>query len=103
MCHIDAIVAPTIPVAPPIVEQVKKSNSYKKYLGQMTQNTHPANLLEMCAITIPVGLDRSGMPIGLQLIARGGSEERLLALAFACEKVLGTARNRIGTPPRCSR
>ena len=103
MCHIDAIVAPTIPVAPPIVEQVKKSNSYKKNLGQMTQNTHPANLLEMCAITIPVGLDRSGMPIGLQLIARGGSEERLLALAFACEKVLGTARNRIGTPPRCSR
>ncbi len=102
MHHIDAIVAPTIPVIPPTVEQVEDSTSYKRYLGQMTQNTHPANLLEMCAITMPVGLDGIGMPVGLQFISRERCEERLLALAFACEKVLGTARNRIGTPPRCS-
>jgi Asp-tRNA(Asn)/Glu-tRNA(Gln) amidotransferase A subunit family amidase len=41
------------------------------------------------------------MPVGLQLIAGAGREERLLAVALACEKVLGTARQRLGAPPRC--
>ena len=51
---------------------------------------------------MPVALDGAGMPVGLQLIACGGREERLLAVALACEKVLGTARERLGTPPRCA-
>ena len=67
----------------------------------MTQNTHPVNLLELCAITMPVALDAVGMPVGLQLISCGGREERLLAVALACEKVLGTARQRLGVAPRC--
>jgi len=48
-----------------------------------------------------VALDGAGMPVGLQLIAAAGREERLLSVALAVEKVLGTARQRIGVPPRC--
>ena len=100
--HIDVLITPTVAVSPPTVEEVSDVETYKHHLGHMTQNTHPVNLLELCAITMPVALDGAGMPVGMQLIARGGSEERLLAVALACEKVLGTARQRLGTPPRCA-
>ena len=100
--HVDVLITPTLAVTPPTVEQVADLDSYKHYLGRMTQNTHPVNLLELCSITMPAALDSAGMPVGLQLISCGGREERLLAAALACEKVLGTARQRLGTPPRCA-
>ena len=65
----------------------------------MTRNTQPINLLACCAITLPVALDERGLPVGLQLVARGGQDERLLAAAMACERTLGTARERLGPPP----
>ncbi len=100
--HIDVLVTPTLVVTPPTVEQVADVDTYRRHLGQMTQNTHPVNLLELCAITLPVALDAAGMPVGLQLIACGGREERLLAVALACENILGTARQRLGVAPRCA-
>jgi hypothetical protein len=40
---------------------------------------------------MPVGRDRAGMPVGLQLTAPACAEERLLAIARAAERLLGTA------------
>ena len=51
---------------------------------------------------MPVGCDRAGMPVGLQLIAPAGAEERLVAIGLAAERVLGTAADRLGTPPLLS-
>jgi aspartyl-tRNA(Asn)/glutamyl-tRNA(Gln) amidotransferase subunit A len=48
---------------------------------------------------MPVGRDRAGMPVGLQLIAPARAEEKLLAIALAAERVLGTGADRLGTPP----
>jgi len=48
---------------------------------------------------MPVGRDSAGMPIGLQLTVPAHAEERLLAIALAAERVLGTAADRLGTPP----
>ena len=59
----------------------------------------PGNVLGICAITIPAGLDKSGMPVGLQLIALPNREEELISLALGIEKILGTPRDRLGTPP----
>ena len=42
-----------------------------------------------------------GMPVGLQLIAKGGDDERLVAIACAAERVLGTARDILGVPSMC--
>jgi Asp-tRNA(Asn)/Glu-tRNA(Gln) amidotransferase A subunit family amidase len=60
------------------------------------------NYLELCAITLPVGQDKAGMPVGLQLIAPSWAEEKLFAIALAVERVLGTATERFGTPPLLS-
>jgi aspartyl-tRNA(Asn)/glutamyl-tRNA(Gln) amidotransferase subunit A len=57
------------------------------------------NYLTMAGVTLPVGLDASGMPVGLQLLGQPGEEGALLALAQAAEGVLGTADDRLGQPP----
>jgi Asp-tRNA(Asn)/Glu-tRNA(Gln) amidotransferase A subunit family amidase len=48
---------------------------------------------------MPVGFDRAGMPVGLQLTAPAGAEQRLLAIGLAADQVLGTAADRLRTPP----
>ena len=84
---------------PPTAEAVSEDAIYREQVMKITRNAHPVNLLELCAITMPVGLDAAGMPVGLQLIGRGGTEERLLSTALAVEAVLGTGDARLGRPP----
>lgn len=45
-----------------------------------------ANFLGLPAVSVPVGLDRDGMPIGVQLIARGGADELALRAAREVEQ-----------------
>jgi aspartyl-tRNA(Asn)/glutamyl-tRNA(Gln) amidotransferase subunit A len=99
LAKVDVLLAPTVPISPPSLGEVASADSYAWANGMMTRNTQPINLLECCALTLPVALDKRGLPVGLQLIARRGQDERLLAAALACERALGTARERLGPPP----
>jgi aspartyl-tRNA(Asn)/glutamyl-tRNA(Gln) amidotransferase subunit A len=60
--------------------------------------TCPISMLGLCAITLPVGQDAAGMPVGLQLVAPGGQDEALLGAALAVERVVGGAPATIGRP-----
>jgi Asp-tRNA(Asn)/Glu-tRNA(Gln) amidotransferase A subunit family amidase len=44
------------------------------------------NFLGLPAITVPVGYDRGGLPVGLQFIGRPWSEATLLHLAYAAQE-----------------
>lgn len=46
----------------------------------------PANITGVPALTLPVGEDLDGMPIGLQLLARPHSESVLLRTGHALEQ-----------------
>jgi aspartyl-tRNA(Asn)/glutamyl-tRNA(Gln) amidotransferase subunit A len=63
------------------------------------RNTVVGNVLGLCGITLPVGLDASGMPVGLQLLGKHGSDAKLLSMACRIEKILGTSRQRLGIAP----
>jgi aspartyl-tRNA(Asn)/glutamyl-tRNA(Gln) amidotransferase subunit A len=84
------------------LSEIGDADSYLSTNRRIVRNTVAVNYLELCAITLPVGLDKAGMPVGLQLIAPAWAEERLLAIALAAEGVLGTATERLGTPPSLS-
>ena len=99
LADVDVIACPTLCLAPPRLADIRDSDSHWAANRKLTRNTVPANYLGLCAVTLPVGRDREGMPVGLQLTARGGQEERLLAIAWAAERVLGRANERIGAPP----
>jgi aspartyl-tRNA(Asn)/glutamyl-tRNA(Gln) amidotransferase subunit A len=96
---LDVIAAPTVPVTPPTVEEVSRIDAYRRVLMLALRNTCVANFMGLCALTIPVGLDKSGMPVGLQFYARPRDEERLLSVGLASERVLGTPRERLGAAP----
>ena len=100
--RVDALVAPTVPVTPPVMGAFDDLDTYRAINTTLQRNVYLVNLLGLCAITLPVALDRAGMPVGLQLIARPHTEERLLAVGLACERALGTAGARLGTPPLLS-
>lgn len=96
---IDVIASPTLCITPPLLSQIGDAQSYLDANRRIVRNTVAVNYLGLCGITLPVGLDRAGMPVGLQLIAPAWAEERLLAIALAAERVLGRAAERLGTPP----
>jgi Asp-tRNA(Asn)/Glu-tRNA(Gln) amidotransferase A subunit family amidase len=54
----------------------------------------PFSLLGLPAITIPAGLDRDGLPLGLQLVGAAFGEATVLQAAAWCERELGP-----GSPP----
>ena len=96
---VEVIATPTLCVTPPLMSEVKDAEGHGRVNRRLVRNTVGVNYLGLCALTMPVGLDRAGMPVGLQFIAPPGNEERLIAVALAAERVLGTSRDRLGRPP----
>lgn len=99
--EVDVIVCPTVPITPPPLADMGVIDTYRRLNLLSLRNTCVANFLGLCALSLPVGLDAAGMPVGMQLMAQAGQEERLLAVALALEGMLGTARERLGVPPLC--
>ena len=95
---VDVLAVPTAPITPPRLSDVEDPEEYKSKNLLSLSNTMPGNVLGICAVTLPAGLDRAGMPVGLQLIARPNREEDLIAIALGVERVLGTPRDRLGSP-----
>ncbi len=99
MTGFDAVVGPTIAITPPIVDDVADPKGYHRHNMATARNTSTVNMLDLCAVTMPVALDAAGMPVGLHIICPLGEDETALAIALSAEKVLGTARQRLGVPP----
>ncbi|KAL5071623.1 hypothetical protein RYX36_022510, partial [Vicia faba] len=53
----------------------------------LVRNSIAGNFLGLPAVTVPVGYDKLGLPIGLQFIGRPWSEATLIHLAFAMQTV----------------
>ena len=97
--QVDILAVPTAPITPPKLSEVEDSENYKTKNLLSLGNTMPGNVLGICAVTLPAGLDKAGMPVGLQLIAHPNREEDLIAIALGIEKVVGTPKDRLGSPP----
>ena len=98
--RIDLLATPTLPISPPPLAALTRLKAYRKANRAMLSGTCPASMLDMCAISLPAGIDGEGMPVGLQLMGPSGGDLTLLAQAAAVEGVLGTNLTRLGTPPR---
>jgi aspartyl-tRNA(Asn)/glutamyl-tRNA(Gln) amidotransferase subunit A len=49
-------------------------------------STVPQNLAGLPSVTVPVGVDAAGMPIGVQLTGARWTEHMLLTVAWALER-----------------
>lgn len=84
----DVIAAPTVPISPPMLHDVMMADDYMAPNLMALRNTCVANYLDLCAISIPVGLDGHGMPVGIQFMAPAGQEPLLLAIGQKFETVI---------------
>ncbi|MCW5823235.1 MAG: Asp-tRNA(Asn)/Glu-tRNA(Gln) amidotransferase subunit GatA [Cyanobacteria bacterium TGS_CYA1] len=80
----DALLMPTCPNTAFKLGE-KTEDPLKMYLSDIC--TIPANLAGLPAISVPFGLDKKNLPIGLQLMAPRLCDDKLLRLAFALEKL----------------
>jgi len=99
IADVDVIVGPTLPITPPTLQSVTDDAEYRAKNMAILNNTMIANLLQLCAVSLPVALDAENMPVGLMIMAPLDADERVLAVALAIESKLGTATDRIGMPP----
>lgn len=87
---VDVIATPTAPITAPEIKDDELPEG--AWSAEQTMETlrfvSPANFTGLPAISIPVGYDRGGLPIGLQVMARPCEEALLLRLAYISESFL---------------
>lgn len=90
----DVLITPTVGVSPwrkhevyPATVNGRPMGNYFEYVGL----TYAITLLNHPAISIPCGVDRQGLPFGIQLVGRRNEDLKLMHVACALEQVL--ARN----------
>jgi len=88
----DAIVLPTTPIVAP----AREGQDAVAAAATLTAYTSPFNLTGLPVISVPCGFDRSGLPIGLQLVARPWAEARLLRVARAYERATSWSQRQPG-------
>lgn len=82
----DIVLAPAVPgPAPKLGESL--GDPLRMYLGDIY--TAAVNLAGLPAISLPCGMDRNGLPIGLQLIGRPFGERELFRAAHSYEQARG--------------
>ncbi|KAI4296473.1 hypothetical protein L6164_036429 [Bauhinia variegata] len=93
---VDVIVTPTTGMTAPRIPPgaLKSGETDLEVTGYLMRFVVAANLLGFPAISVPVGYDKEGLPIGLQLIGRPWGEATILRLASAAENLCGESRRR---------
>ena len=85
----DVILAPTSPTV--AFEFNSKSSPLEMYLADIY--TVPVNVAGLPGISIPCGVDKNGMPVGMQLIGNKFQEETILNAAYTYEQATNFRAN----------
>ncbi len=81
--QVDLILTPVAPT-PAFRIGEKTSDPLQMYLSDIF--TIPVNMAGTCGISVPAGISRAGLPIGLQLIGKPFGEETIIRAAYAFEQ-----------------
>ena len=84
---VDAILTPATPSAAFGLGEMKDADPVQMYLNDVFTVT--VNLAGLPGISVPGGMDRQGLPLGLQLIGKPWEEGELLNCAYALEQATG--------------
>ncbi|MEM6745601.1 MAG: Asp-tRNA(Asn)/Glu-tRNA(Gln) amidotransferase subunit GatA [Pseudomonadota bacterium] len=84
---VDAILTPATPSAAFGIGEMADADPVKMYLNDIFTVT--VNLAGLPGVSVPAGLDASGLPLGLQIIGKPWGEAEMLDLAYAVERAAG--------------
>ncbi len=82
------VVLPVMPIRTPAVSEVDPASAHfnPRVLYALSRFTRFVNYLGLPALAVPAGFDSAGLPVGLQLIGRPGSEAVLLQIAVRLQE-----------------
>ena len=83
----DAMLLPTVAVPPPRQDELTTDADYSRINGQVLRNTTIFNLLDRCALSLPIQAPGE-LPVGLMLVGERGGDRRLLGIGKAVEAEL---------------
>lgn len=87
----DLLVTPTLPItAFEAGTEVPKGSGHRRWTG-WTPFTYPFNMTQQPAATVPCGLDRDGLPIGVQIVGARHADALVLRAAHTLYEA-GSAR-----------
>ena len=86
IADVDVLVAPTAMGMPATVDAAVLAARANASDFDLIRNTLPFDVYGIPAISVPCGLTRAGLPIGLQIIGPRFGERPVLALAHAYEQ-----------------
>ena len=79
----DVLLTPASPTVAFVIG-TKSNNPLETYLADIC--TVPVNIAGLPGISLPCGVDKNGMPIGMQLIGNRFEEEKILNAAYTFEQ-----------------
>lgn len=83
------VVTPATPMTAPAIAPLDESDDLFRAVNLRALHfAFIGNFFRMCGLALPSGRDAGGMPTGVQFLAKGGSDDRLLSLGLAIERVL---------------
>jgi aspartyl-tRNA(Asn)/glutamyl-tRNA(Gln) amidotransferase subunit A len=88
MRGLDALLFPTTPAPAPRIDEdheMELNGAMKSVFLTNIRNTLPLSIVGAPAISVPAGYSKTGLPIGLQIVARPWEEAKLLSMAYAFE------------------
>jgi aspartyl-tRNA(Asn)/glutamyl-tRNA(Gln) amidotransferase subunit A len=90
--EVDVLLTPTVPITATETGQreVKIGDHEELVFSALTRLTGPTNLNGLPSLSVPCGLTRSGLPVGLQLIGRSFDEVTVYRYGHAYETAAST-------------
>jgi aspartyl-tRNA(Asn)/glutamyl-tRNA(Gln) amidotransferase subunit A len=82
---VDAIVLPTLTAPAPTVDEARASGP----MAVSADNTFFCNYYGLPAISVPCGVSKNGLPLGVQFVGPRGGDADVLALAHAYQRAIG--------------
>jgi aspartyl-tRNA(Asn)/glutamyl-tRNA(Gln) amidotransferase subunit A len=83
---LDVIVTPTVPIPPPSFAELEAHpERLRPHELLLLRNTRPFDILGTPTLSVPCGLTRAGLPIGLQIAGPPGADARVLRIGQAFE------------------
>ena len=87
LADVDALIVPTTAIpALPLSQIDQDLQTYTHHNLLYLRNTAIGNILNLCAVSIPCGQTKNGLPIGLMIYAKPFQEEMALRIAYAFEQ-----------------
>ncbi len=84
---VDAILTPTTPSSAFGLGEMSDADPVQMYLNDVFTVT--VNLAGLPGVSVPTGVDKSGLPLGLQVIGRPWEEGDMLNIAYSLEQSAG--------------